>query len=149
MKNFIQLSELINELEKRKDIIRLGGIVIQTSEYLQLCIYADFNFDGILYGFGKINLGLSPGMEGWYGEVHHDLKYFPIVYVDRLELELSSSGGLKDKIKDIFIEILGPAYEVEEPKDEPENIIIRNKQGFEARCEDRIPYFDPEEEKRE
>ena len=36
---------------------------------------------------------------------------------------------------------------VEEPKDEPENIIIRNKQGFEARCEDRIPYFDPEEER--
>ena len=32
MKNFIQLSELINELEKRKDIIRLGGIVTQTSE---------------------------------------------------------------------------------------------------------------------
>ena len=47
------------------------------------------------------------------------------------------------------MEILGPAYEVEEPKDEPENIIIRNKQGFEARYEDRIPYFDPEEEKRE
>lgn len=146
MKNFIQLSELVSILEKR-DELRLGGTTVLNSEYLQLCTYADFNFDnGAAYGFGKINIGLSPGMEGWYGEVHHDLKYFPIVYVDRLEVELNNVG-IREKVKDIFTGILGPAYEVESPGDEPENIIIRNKQGFEARCDDKIPYFDPEEER--